>query len=67
MHSLILSVLGLDSPEFFIRDKANLYHIGDSKPFANLFMKNGHATLRVNSGESLTLATSLNLGRYSKP
>lgn len=67
MHSLILSVLGLDSPDFCFNDKANLYHKGDLKPFANLFMKNGCATLRVNSGEIETHASSIDLGRYSKP
>lgn len=65
MHSRILSTLGLE-PSVYFFDQFNLFHNGDERPFANLFLKNGGVTLRVNSGEICHPASSVNLGRYAK-
>jgi hypothetical protein len=62
--SIILSVLGINTSTVFYINKMNLYHIGDEEPFANLIYKDGHASLRVNSGETFKHASNLNMGRY---
>ncbi len=66
MSSLIMSVLGIDAAVLWCADKINLYHSGDEEPFANVLYKNGHACLRVGSGEVYEHAASVNLGRYAK-
>lgn len=65
MQSMILSVLGVE-PSVYYFDQFNLYHNGDERPFANLFLKDGEVTLRVNSGETCEKASKVNLGRYAK-
>ena len=66
MHSKILSVLELELSELPFVNNFNLYHNGDALPFANLFLSEKGATLRVNSGETCSHASSVNLGRYAR-
>ncbi len=64
MSSLIMSCLGIDNSDLFFSDKVNLYHVGDSMPFANLVVKDGKVSLRVNSGEAFERASNVFLGYY---
>lgn len=66
MNSLILSVLGIDASTCHFNNEINLYHLGDEEPFANLRVKNGVTSLRVNSGEICDHASNVILGRYAK-
>lgn len=67
MSSAILDFFGINTDTLFFTSKMNLYHSGDTFPFANIVIEDGVTRLKVNTGETLPFAASVNVGRYAKP